>query len=54
MKLEGYTPEIFLENFINDSEVFGEETAKAIYEEIFSISFVLQKQTDSSELYRKE
>ena len=36
MKLEGYTPEIFLENFINDSEVFGEETAKAIYEEIFS------------------
>lgn len=36
MKLEGYTPEIFLENFINDSEAFGEETAKAIYEEIFS------------------
>jgi len=36
MKLEGYTPEIFLENFINDSEVFGEETTKAIYEEIFS------------------
>lgn len=36
MKLEGYTPEIFLENFINDSEMFGEETAKAIYEEIFS------------------
>lgn len=37
MKLEGYTPEIFLENFINDSEVFGEETAQAIYEEIFSV-----------------
>lgn len=36
MKLEGYTPEIFLENFISDSEVFGEETTKAIYEEIFS------------------
>lgn len=36
MKLEGYTPEIFLENFMNDSEVLGEETAKVIYEEIFS------------------
>lgn len=37
MKLEGYTTEIFLENFIKDSEVFGKETAQAIYEEIFSV-----------------
>lgn len=37
MKLEGYTPEVFLENFIKDSEVFGVETAQAIYEEIFSV-----------------
>lgn len=36
MKLENYTPEIFLENFANDSETFGIETTKAIYEEIFS------------------
>ena len=36
MKLEGYTPEVFLENFIKDCAVFGEETAQAIYEEIFS------------------
>ena len=36
MKLEGYTPELFLENFIEDCAVFGEETAQAIYEEIFS------------------
>lgn len=37
MKLEGYTPEVFLENFIKDSEVFGVETAQAIYEEILSV-----------------
>lgn len=36
MILEGYTPEIFVKNFIKDSEVFGEDTAKALYEEIFS------------------
>lgn len=36
MKLEGYTPEIFLENFIKDSEAFGLETTQTIYEEIFS------------------
>lgn len=36
MKLEGYTSEIFLENFIKDSEVFGLETTQTIYEEIFS------------------
>lgn len=36
MKLEGYTPEVFLENFIKDCEVFGEETTQAIYEEVFS------------------
>lgn len=36
MKLEGYTPEVFLENFIKDCAVFGEETAQAIYEEVFS------------------
>lgn len=36
MKLEGYTPELFLENFIKDCEVFGEDTTQAIYEEIFS------------------
>lgn len=36
MKLEGYTSELFLENFIKDCAVFGEETAQAIYEEIFS------------------
>lgn len=36
MKLEGYTPEVFLENFIKDCEVFGEDTTQAIYEEIFS------------------
>lgn len=36
MKLEGYTPEIFLENFLNDCMVFGEDTTQAIYEEIFS------------------
>ena len=36
MKLEGYTTEVFLENLKKDSEIFGEETAIAIYEEIFS------------------
>lgn len=36
MKLEGYTPELFAENYIKDCEVFGEETTQAIYEEIFS------------------
>ena len=36
MILKDYTPEVFLENFLKDSEVFGEETTQAIYEEIFS------------------
>lgn len=36
MIIEGYTPEVFIENLKKDSEVFGEETAIAIYEEIFS------------------
>ena len=36
MKLEGYTPEVFLENFTKDCAFFGEETAQAIYEEVFS------------------
>jgi hypothetical protein len=36
MKIEGYTTEVFLENFVNDCEVFGEDTTQAIYEEIFS------------------
>lgn len=36
MKLDGYTPEVFLENFLEDSDTFGQETAQAIYEEIFS------------------
>lgn len=36
MKFEGYTPEIFIENFKKDSEVFGEEFTKYLYEEAFS------------------
>ena len=36
MILENYTPELFIENYIKDCEVFGEETTEAIYEEIFS------------------
>lgn len=36
MILEGYTADIFVKNFIKDSEVFGEDTTKALYEEIFS------------------
>lgn len=36
MVLENYTPRVFVKNFIKDSEVFGEETTQAIYEEIFS------------------
>lgn len=36
MILEGYTPEVFIENLKKDAEVFGEATAIAIYEEVFS------------------
>lgn len=36
MRFDDYTPEVFIENFKKDSEVFGEETTQAIYEEIFS------------------
>lgn len=36
MRLDNYTPEVFAVNFVKDSEVFGEETTQAIYEEIFS------------------
>lgn len=36
MKLEGYTPELFLETYSKDCIELGEETAKAIYEEVFS------------------
>lgn len=36
MRFDNYTPKVFFENFKKDSEVFGEETAQAIYEEIFS------------------
>lgn len=35
MILEGYTAEVFVENFKKDMEVFGDDT-QAIYEEIFS------------------
>lgn len=36
MEFNNYTPEIFVENFLKDSEVFGLRTAQAIYEEVFS------------------
>lgn len=36
MKIDNYTLDVFFENFIKDSETFGEETTQAIYEEIFS------------------
>ena len=36
MILNNYTPKIFVENFIKDSNVFGQETTQAIYEEVFS------------------
>lgn len=36
MKLYNYTPEIFLETYSKDCVELGEETAKAIYEEVFS------------------
>lgn len=36
MKLDNYTPEIFLETYSKDCIELGEETAKAIYEEVFS------------------
>ena len=36
MRFDNYTPKVFFENFKKDSEVFGEETTQAIYEEIFS------------------
>ena len=36
MRFDNYTPEVFVENFLKDSEVFGINTAKAIYEEVFS------------------
>lgn len=36
MEFNNYTPEIFVENFLKDSEVFGLRTAQTIYEEIFS------------------
>lgn len=36
MRLDNYTPEVFLETYSKDCCVFGEETTQAIYEEIFS------------------
>jgi hypothetical protein len=36
MKLDNYTPEIFFETYSKDCIELGEETAKAIYEEVFS------------------